>query len=160
MGFFSKLISGGAATLIDAVGEAVDKNITTDEEKMALQNEEARARRDYEIEMRSLDIEEKRAYLDDKASAREAQTRVQESSEAGWLAQNVQPFLAVVLVCLTFFMFYRVLWGDLTPGSHESTITTMILGGLVGLVTQVASYYFGSSRDTENVSKKFTSFQK
>jgi len=143
----SGLFSGGVSNIIEVVGTAIDKNVTSDEERLELENEHDRAEMSHVREMRTLDVEETKIFLGDVDSAREHQSRVQETENAGWLAKNIQPALALVLIALTFSMFGRVLFGGITMNSHESTIIMMILGALVTIVTQIVSYYFGASRD-------------
>jgi len=98
--FLTNLFSAGASSLVNAVGDAIDKNVTSDEERKDLENEIEKAKLNYEVEMKSLGINETKAYLSDTASARENQSRVQESSEAGFLAKNVHPILALVIFLL------------------------------------------------------------
>lgn len=153
MNLLGKLFSSGTGSLIEQVGDAIDKVVTSDQERMELENEQRRAELDYKTEMRSLDVRETGLFLADVDSARDNQSRVQESEHAGWLAKNIQPLLALVLVGLTFAMFSRVLFGTINPSSTESTISMMILGSLATIITQVVSYFFGSSRDGEGRAK-------
>lgn len=148
MSFLTSLFSGGAGNLIKSVGDAVDQMVTSDQERLELENESRRAEMEHKTEMRSLDVKETGLYLQDSASARDFQARVQESENAGWLAKNIQPILALLLVVLTFAMFGRALFGNIDPNSNESTITMMILGALVSIDTQIVSYFFGASRDS------------
>ncbi|MEY4753496.1 MAG: hypothetical protein RJA44_1171 [Pseudomonadota bacterium] len=145
-GFLSNLIGGGASSLVDAIGTAIDKATTSDEERKALDNELRKAEMQHEIEMATLGVRETEAYLKDVDSARDNQSRVQESENASALAKNVQPLLALLIVLLTFGMFGVLLFrGDLiTPDRKEVFI--YILGALTTIATQVVSYYFGSSK--------------
>lgn len=56
--FFSNLFSAGASSLVSAVGDAIDKNFTTDEERKELDNEMAKARIQYDVEMAHIDLKE------------------------------------------------------------------------------------------------------
>ena len=153
-GFLASLFAGGASTLVESVGKAIDSVVTSDEEKISLENELRRAEMSHKAEMRLLDIEETGLFINDISSAREEQSRVQESENASWLAKNIQPFLALLLVVLTFFMFGRALFGGIAANSHESNITMMILGALISIDTQIVSYFFGASRDSINKDMK------
>ena len=155
---FTALFSGGATNLIKTVGDAIDSVTTSDQERLELENELRRAEMEHRAEMKTLDVQEKGLYLADVGSAREQQSRVQESSRSSWLAKNIQPLLALFVISLTFFMFGRALFGNFAVNTHESTITIMILGALVSVATQVVSYYFGSSRESENKLRKTASF--
>lgn len=156
MSIFGTLFSGGANNLVKTVGEAIDSVVTSDQERLELENELHRAEMEHKAEMRSLDVQETGKFLADLGSARDHQTHVQESKSAGWLAKNIQPLLAIFVIGLTFFMFGRALFGTFEINTHASTITTMILGALVGVATQVVSYYFGSSRESESSLRKTT----
>lgn len=154
MSFLSGLFSAGGSNIIESVGEAIDKIVTSDEERLELENEQRRAEMDHKSQMRAFDIQETGLFLADTSSARDSQSRIQESENAGWLSKNIQPFLAILLILLTFFMFGRALFGGVAADSHESTITMMILGALVTIDTQIVSYFFGASRDSgENLRK-------
>ena len=41
--FFANLIGSGAANLVDSIGDAINKNVTTDQERLELSNELAKA---------------------------------------------------------------------------------------------------------------------
>ncbi len=153
--FFTKLFSSGASSLVQAVGDAIDKNVTTDEERKALENEIAKASMQYEVEMATLGVEETKAYLADTASARETHARVQESEHASWLAKNVGSLLAIVVVGLTFFLYYWIMnknWDELSKSGMKDIII-YILGALTTVSTQVAAFYFGSSQGSKDKQK-------
>ncbi len=157
-GFLTKLFSAGASTLVEAVGDAIDKNFTTDEERKTLENELAKARMQYELENKHLDVEETKAYLADTDSARENQTRIQESIEASWLAKNVHSILALGIVGTTFAMYAWIISkGDNFQKLQQSgmkDIIIYILGALTTVSTQVASYFFGSSHGSAAKDKR------
>lgn len=147
--FLTKIFSAGASSLVEAVGNAIDKNVTSDEERKALDNELAKAKMQFEIESKTLDLKRDEAYLADIDSARVNQSRVQESANASWLAKNVQPLLAIALVALTFFLYGVIIFcKDIPPDKKE--IIIYVLGALTTIVTQVVSYFFGSSKGSSD----------
>lgn len=160
--FLAKIFTGGAGTLIEAVGSAIDKVVTSDEERLELTNEIQKAEMAYTIEMRKLSVEEKRLVLADTGSARDHQSRVQESDHASWLSKNIHPVLAATIIGLTFFMYFWVV----QKGSKGLADTGMkdviiyILGALTALSTQVASYFFGSSQGSQDKQKAFNKMAK
>ncbi len=122
------------------------------------------------LEEEKLKFEEVKAYLHDVADARAQQSAVQMSATAPWYTKMVQPILALFGVAGTFalFMFF-VLWaGDmhvvlgvdgkpivdplgkqvLEPNMNatQKDLVVYILGVLSAVVTQIFSYYFGSSQ--------------
>jgi len=155
--FFGGLFTGGAANIIETVGNVVDKFHTSDEQRISLENEMKRAEMSYKAEMKSLDIKETGLYLADIDSARDNQSRVQESENASWLSKNTQPLLALLLVGLCFGIFGYVLFGGLKMNPQTSNVTMMILGGLIGVLGQVVSYFFGSSRSSGEKTKQISS---
>ena len=60
--------------------------------------------------MARLGLQEQQAALADTDSAREHETRVQESANASWLAKNVHPVLAIGILGLTFFMYWYIVF--------------------------------------------------
>ena len=56
--FFGSLFSSGAKGFVEAVGDAIDKNVTNDEERLELEHELTRTTLQHEREMRSLDLQE------------------------------------------------------------------------------------------------------
>lgn len=163
MSFFTDIFSGGASSLVTAVGDAIDKNVTSDEERKELDNEIGKATMQYELQMAALGLQETQAYLGDTASARDNQSRVQESEHASWLAKNVHPILAFAIIGLTFFMYWYIAFSKesstmlMAPNSPMKDIVIYILGALTTVATQVVSYFFGSSSGSADKSKALNS---
>jgi nitrate reductase NapE component len=153
--FFTQLFSAGASSLVDAVGDAIDKNFTSDEERQELENEMLKASMHYDVEMKTLGIEETKAFLADTNSARDNQSRVQESENSSWLAKNVHPILAVAIIGLTFFMYFWIIQtkGAVLKETGMKEIIIYILGALTTISTQVAAYFFGSSQGSKDKQK-------
>jgi hypothetical protein len=154
--FLTNLFSSGATSLVNAVGDSLDKLVTSDEERKELDNELAKATMAYEVQMATLGVEEKRVEMQDRSSARESQARIQESEHASWLAKNVQPFLAIVIIALTFGMYWYIVFnGDKNnlDASGMKDLVIYILGALTTIVTQVVAYFFGSSSGSAAKSK-------
>lgn len=151
--FFTKLFSEGASNLVDAVGDAIDKNVTSDEERKELDNEKLKAAMLHDAEMSKLSLEDRKAILGDTASAREHQSVVQTSENASWLAKNVHPILGVGILGLTFGMYFWILRDNATIMSKDNgmkEIVIYILGALTTVSTQVAAFYFGSSQGSKD----------
>jgi hypothetical protein len=163
MSFFTDLFSSGATSLITAVGDAIDKNVTSDQERKELDNELAKAAMQHEEQMATLGVQETQAYLADAASARDNQSRVQESEHASWLAKNVQPMLAVGIMALTFILYSVVIYGSTKEGfllPATKDVVIYILGALTTVATQVVSYFFGSSAGSADKSKALNAIAK
>ncbi len=149
MGFISKLFSGGAGTLVDAVGNTLDKVITTKEEKLNIELEMKKADLAYAKDTANRILKEKELYITDTANARQMAAKVQESNNASFLSKNINPVLALGTVVLAFFIFYRVLFSNQDFGNNQE-IVFYVLGALSAIVTQVFSFYFGSSQGSKD----------
>ena len=157
--FLTSLFSSGASSLVTSVGDAIDKVVTSDEERKELDNEISKANMQFQVQMATLGLQETQAYLGDTSSARDNQSRVQESEHASWLAKNVHSFLAVTIISLTFFMYWYIAFSEestsklMAPDSPMKDIVIYILGALTTVATQVVSYFFGSSSGSADKSK-------
>ncbi len=156
--FITDFFSAGAASVVTAIGDAIDKNVTSDEERKDLENEIEKARLSYDVEMKGLGISQEKAYLEDTASARDNQSRVQESEEAGFLAKNVHPILAFIVIGLTFTLYGILIWKKIDPTQKD--IIIYILGALTTISTQVVAYFFGSSKGSKEKQKIIADLQK
>ena len=145
MSLTSDLFSGGASKLVDSVGNTVDKVVAIPSEKIQLDNEIIKARMDYELEMQKLSVEERRMMYNDLSSARTREQTIQQSASASRLGKNVSSYLAIVATLLCFALFYILVFNREIVSAESKDIIIYILGVLSALLTQVYSYYFGSS---------------
>jgi len=145
MSLTSDLFSGGASKLVDSVGNTVDKVVAIPSEKIQLDNEIRKARMDYELEMQKLSVEERRMMYNDLSSARTREQTIKQSASASRLGKNVSSYLAIVATLLCFALFYILVFNREIVSAESKDIIIYILGVLSALLTQVYSYYFGSS---------------
>jgi hypothetical protein len=99
----------------------------------------------------------------DVAGAREAERRILDAENAGWLAQNVHALLALAIMFITFAMFVFVIHASMDStfkGSEAKDIVIYILGALTTVATQVVSYYFGSSSGSADKSRALSTIAK
>lgn len=150
MSFLTKLFSSGASTLVSSVGSVVDNLVTTKEEKMQLQNELQKAEMDFQVEMQKLSNEQQQMVYQDIDSARKRDAEVQTSANSTKLDKNVSPILALGTTLLVFALFYVVIFkpSAFDPGMKD--IVVYILGVLSAILTQVFSFYFGSSKGSSD----------
>ncbi len=145
MGFISDLFSGGANSLVDSVGKVLDNVITTKEEKMSLENEMKKSEMQFQLDLKKLSNEEQQMMLGDLNSARQREVQVQTSEYATQLAKNVAPYLALGTTVITLGLFYVLIFSSQSIPDDKKDIILYILGVLSATLTQIYSYYFGSS---------------
>lgn len=87
---------------------------------------------DHAEELLRLRVEDKRLDLADVQSARDMNTRINESANATWLSKNVPAVLALIVVVVGF-----ILLGT----TRDADVRTAV----VGLMTLVLGFYFGST---------------
>ena len=145
MSFLTDLFSGGAGSIVDSVGKVLDNVITTKEEKMQQENELRKSEIQFQLDMKKLTNDEQKMFLDDISSARQRETQIQTSENATKLGKNVASFLALGTVVLTLGLFYILIFSPQLIGGDKKDIILYILGVLSATLTQIYSYYFGSS---------------
>ena len=145
MSFITYLYSGGAGSIVDSVGKVLDNVITTKEEKMQLENELRKSEIQFQIDFKKLTNEEQKMFLDDISSARQRETQIQTSENATKLGKNVASFLALGTVALTLILFASLIFIPSSDLGEKKDIILYILGVLSATLTQIYSYYFGSS---------------
>lgn len=145
MGFLQDLFSGGANTLVNSVGKVLDNVITTKEEKLQLDNEILKADMQFQLDMKKLDIEERQLVIGDMSNARNREIQVLSAPNASWWTKNTQHVLAVGTVLITLLFFYILVFNPKSISTESRDIVLYILGILSAILTQIYSYYFGSS---------------
>lgn len=153
MSFLTDLFAGGASTLVDSVGKVLDNVITTKEEKGQLDNEIRKSEMQFQLEMAKLSNEERRMVLDDMSSARNRETTIQTSENATNLSKNIMPYIALGTITITLSLFYVLIFSPDVIKSDSKEIILYILGVLSAVLTQIYSYYFGSSASSASKQK-------
>lgn len=87
---------------------------------------------DHEEELLRLRVEDKRLDLADVQSARDMNTRINESDNATWLSKNIPAVLALIVIVSGF---------TLLALTKDADVRTAV----VGLMTLVLGFYFGST---------------
>ena len=96
-----------------------------------------------EAKIKQLEHDKFKAILADKANARDREARVVESQNAPLINKIVTPALALGVTGLSFVLFAVLIFVEVKPEAKD--ILIYILGVLSAAVTQILSYYFGSS---------------
>jgi hypothetical protein len=159
MSILSDLLAGGASQLVDSVGNTLDKVITTKGEKMQLDNEMQKAEQDYQIQLKTLSVTEQKQVFDDINSARQRDSTVQTSANATKFSKNVSPILALGTTLFAFILFFILIFYKDQLTEEKVNIILYILGVLSAIVTQIFSFYFGSSMGSSDKSEYIHRFQ-
>lgn len=158
MGFLQNLFSGGANSLVDSVGKVLDNVITTKEEKMQAENEIKKAEMQFQVDMKKLSNEEQQMILGDIASARQRDVQIQNANTTK-LNKNLMPILAFGTIVLVFSLFYILIFSPALIKGEGKELAMYLLGILSAVLTQIYSYYFGSSAGSADKAKTLASIQ-
>lgn len=145
MSFLTDLFSGGAGSVVDSVGKVLDSVITTKEEKLQLENEIRKSEIQFQLDFKKLTNEEQKMFLEDISSARQREVQIQTSEHGTKLGKNVASLLALGTTVITLGLFYVLIFSPQLIGPDKKDIILYILGVLSAVLTQIYSYYFGSS---------------
>ena len=159
MSFLKNIFSGGASTLVDSVGKVLDNVVTTKEEKLQLENEIRKSEMQFQIDMKKLSNEEQQMILGDISSARQREVQIQTSEHATKLAKNIPPFLALGTTFITLMLFFILIFRPGNVPEQSKEIILYILGVLSAILTQIYSYYFGSSAGSAEKSRTLAGLQ-
>jgi len=86
MNWLKDILGKGVSTIVDSVGDAIDKNVTSDEERLALKNELTKIRQ-HAIDSQEAEIT--------------ARWNV-DTTSSSWLTRNIRPMsLAWMIVAIT-----------------------------------------------------------
>lgn len=153
MSFLSNLFAGGTGKLVDSVGNTLDNLITTKEEVLQQEYELKKAEMQFQLDQQKLGVEERKSILADVDSARKHSTEVETNANAGFLSKNIGPGLAIISTLLTFVLFYIIIFRNETIKPEVKDVVIYVLGVLSTIMTQVFSFYFGSSQGSVDKSK-------
>lgn len=153
--FISTLFSGGVGDVVEKVGDAIHKNVTTDKERLALDNEAKKAEQDFEVRLAQMDTDLAKGQID--INLEEAKSP--HLFVAGWrpfigwlcgITLGIM-FIPKCIVMTTFWAChaYRSLHGDGTPMPDLPPFPDLGSGEMMGLVSAMLG--LGSLRTFEKV---------
>jgi energy-converting hydrogenase Eha subunit A len=95
-----------------------------------------------------IDLAKLQAHYAEMDSARNREIAVASSANVPMLNKLVTPLLALGVTALSFILFAILIFVDVKPEAKD--ILIYILGVLSAAVTQILSYYFGSSQGSKD----------
>ena len=155
--FIANTLGIGKGELVKNIGDVIDKFVQTPEEKQKASIELTKIINEHEQKMSETAVKELEIILKDNDSARNREVQIATSEQAPLLNKIVTPILALGVIILTFVLFYMVMFKAL---GAEKDIVIYILGVLSAISTQIVSYYFGSSRGSDEKQKQINSMIK
>lgn len=131
-GFISSLFAGGVGDVVEKVGDAIHKNVTTDKERIALDNEAKKAEQDFNLKLAEMDT--------DLAKGQQKVNEI-EAASTNWFVAGARP--AAMWVCVFGLAYEFVLkpfaawgalnWGWQAPPSIDLSTLNTLLFGMLGL---------------------------
>lgn len=128
----------GKDLIEEKLGVKLDDVLGTEEGKLKLKQLEIQHEEfllDNVLKNRQLDLSFVQEDAKDRASARDMNTRINESEHATWLSKNIPAILALIVVCSSITILAFTAEADVRIAA-------------VGLATLVLGFYFGSNRDS------------
>jgi energy-converting hydrogenase Eha subunit A len=104
------------------------------------------------VKLQEIDLEKIKAHYAEMDSARQREIAVASSANVPILNKLVTPILALGVTALSFVLFAILIFVEVRPEAKD--ILIYILGVLSAAVTQVLSYYFGSSQGSKDKDDK------
>jgi hypothetical protein len=96
MSWFQSLISGGVDKIVDSVGSAIDRVVTSDHERLQMQNELAKIQLDAARDAQRMELEAD-AKVEDEITKR---WQADSQSDDPW-AKKVRPFSLIYMIVVT-----------------------------------------------------------
>jgi hypothetical protein len=142
---------GGAA--VSAIAKKLGVEDTVEAVTKAIQSDPESA-----LKLREIDLKELEMHNKDRDSARNREMAIAVSEHAPTLNKIVTPVLALGVVALSFVLFTILIFVDVKDNAKD--ILIYILGVLSAAVTQILSYYFGSSQGSKDKEDKLKGLMK
>jgi len=141
VGKIMAMFSGGVDKVIDSVGDAIDKNITTDEERMAKRNEMValKLKLKSDIEAMSVNLEKeysRRHELDMKSDSR--------------LSKNIRPLALIYLLGVVTVL--ALTDGNIQYGEYQFLVKDEYVNLFRDLLLMIFGFYVGG-RSLEKITK-------
>lgn len=131
------------ADLLNIGGKLIDKLIPDPEAKAKAQLDLAKLAQDGQLA-------QLQAEMGDLDSARKREMAVATSENAPYLNKIVTPVLAIAILVATFILFGLVMFAEGMIDTTRKDIIIYVLGVLSAISTQIVSYYFGSSKGSND----------
>lgn len=150
----AQLASAGMQKVVDSV---LDKGVAHVEEKLGitlnpdadgkLSDEKIATLKEAAMKHEEFLVEQE---VKDRSSARQREVDIASNENVPLINKIITPALAIFVVLASFILFGVLIFVDVRPEAKD--ILIYILGVLSAAVTQILSYYFGSSQGSKDKS--------
>lgn len=133
------IVAKGKDVVEKQLGVDIDSTMQTEEGKvklLQLQHQHEEFLLNANIQSKEQELKEQALAYADTASARDMNTRVNESVSASWFSKNIAAMLAVMVVSVGFTLL-------------ATTDAADVRTAVVGLMTLVLGFYFGSTSSSK-----------
>lgn len=138
-------ITAGLDLVKEVGGKLIDHFFPDPEQAAKAQMELAKMAQDGRLQEMVQDNERFKAEVEDRNAARQRESQIATSEAAPAINKIVTPVLALGTVAIAMFLFGAVLFQTGLIDASRKDLAIYILGALTTAVTQILSYYFGSS---------------
>ena len=150
-GLLKGLIEGGlkglGSTAKDIISAVGDNKMNASEASLAIEKEINRASEAIMSDVtRQMELENA-----DRDSARDMNSKIQESEKASWLSKNTAYILDFIFVFAFLYMMYLI-FEKIVPESNKE-IFYMAFGSLGTIVVTIVSFHRGTSKGSEDKQK-------
>lgn len=138
-------ITAGIELAKDVGGKLIDHFFPDPEQAAKAQMELAKMAQDGRLQEMVQENERFKTEVEDRNAARQREAQIATSEAAPQINKIVTPVLALGTVAIAMFLFGVVLFQTGLIDASRKDLAIYILGALTTAVTQILSYYFGSS---------------
>jgi hypothetical protein len=138
----------GLDALLNVGGKLIDKLIPDPEAKAKAQMELAKMAQDGELAKMANDTKVLEINNANTDSARDMNAKVQESTNASWLAKNTAYALDIGIVTATIFLAWFAFMKGVPEANKE--LVYMALGSLITMCGTVLNFHRGSSQGSKD----------
>ena len=138
----------GLDAILNVGGKLIDKLIPDPEAKAKAQLDLAKLAQDGELAKMANDIKLAELENANTDSARDMNAKVQESTNASWLAKNTAYALDIGIVTATIFLAWFAFMKGVPEANKE--LVYMALGSLITMCGTVLNFHRGSSQGSKD----------
>lgn len=137
------VLAGGTGQLIEKAGVLIDNLTMSKEEKEQFKIDLIKIQNERDLAVLNAAQAETDSYLKDTQSARDSNVKIQESSNASWLAKNIAYCIDGVFV-IAFFVGLLLIYNKAVPETNKELFYTGF-GALTSYVATILNFHRGTS---------------